>query len=151
MRARARSVAEETRRARARLPTCRVRARLSTLSALPPLPPLQAVWVIGWACGESIHIAPHKQDKVDEKQHRTAAYSRRDLLSMPYSPSLVGMPSPSPDIPRNARISKIAADTVPPLDLNAAPPTPVAASVAAPAAPAAAATTAVDIGVLVKA
>ena len=60
-----------------------------------------AVWAIGWAAGETIHIAPHKQANVDEKLHGEAAYtSRRNLLAMPYSPSLVGMPSPSPQMAR---------------------------------------------------
>lgn len=72
------------------------------------------VWAVGWVFGETVHIAPHKQDNVDEKLHRSVAYSRRDLINMPYSPSLVGMPSPSPD----GGFARTAAD-VPPLDLDA--------------------------------
>ena len=106
-----------------------------------------AVWAIGWVLGETIHIAPHKQGNVDEKLHGEAAYTtRRNLLSMPYSPSLVGMPSPSP---QSAHVnSRAAAAAVPPFDLDA-PAAAAGASVeltpaaAAPAAAAPAANTAV--------
>jgi len=110
------------------------------------------VWAVGRAFGESVAIAPHKQEDVDAKLHRAAAYSRRGMLApglaMPYSPSLVGLPSPSPawsDTPAGEGgsgapgVSRDGPYEVPPLDLGKPAAAAAAAVSVAPAAPAAAA------------
>ena len=81
------------------------------------------VWVVAYAFGESPAIAPHKQENVDAKLHRAAAYSRRDamlpgLALVPVSPNMVGMPSPSPVVFSAAIAPEDGARNMPALDLG---------------------------------